>query len=112
MICRDPGTLGVSGTEQLANVPAPDSMHVEVAPNDPAVPENDTVPDGGSAPAPGWGWSVTVTEHVVGTPNPAGLGLHVTVTVVEAFWNSKAPIEQVVWPAPGRGMPRWSTASG
>jgi hypothetical protein len=90
--CFDPNAFGVSGTAQLAVAPAPDSMHVEVVPNDPAVPEKLTVPDGGPTPAPSW--SVTVAEHVVGTPNPAGLGMHVTATdvgrgVTDApFWNS------------------------
>ena len=84
--CWDPNTVGVNGTAQLPVAPAPDSMHVEVVPNDPAVPENVTVPDGGAAPAPAW--SVTVAEHVVGVPNPVGLGVHVTVTGVGSFWNS------------------------
>ena len=84
--CLAPTAVGVSGTAQLAVAPAPDSMHVEVVPNDPAVPENVTVPDGGPAPAPGW--SVTVAAHVVGVPNPAGLGVHVTATAVGSFWNS------------------------
>jgi hypothetical protein len=93
--CLDPNTLGVNGTAQLAVAPAPDRMHVEVAPNDPAVPENVRVPKGDPALAPSR--SVTVAEHVVGTPNPAGLGVQVTATAV----GRRVTASVVAAPAPG-----------
>ncbi len=95
MTCLAPSTVGVRGTAQLSAAPLPESMHVAVAPNDPAVPEKLTVPDGGPPPAPSK--SVTVAEHIAGTLRLAGLGMHVTATAV-----GRRMIERVLdAPAPG-----------